>query len=64
MIYDGGFYLGKYDGQGRKFYDNGNIYYIGEFRVGKETGQGVYYDESGNEIQTSTGEQSQQSSAA
>ena len=41
-----------------------NIYYIGEFRVGKETGQGVYYDESGNEIQTSTGEQSQQSSAA
>ena len=42
--------MGKYDGQGREFYDNGNIKYIGEFRYGSETGSGTYYDEDGKEI--------------
>ena len=42
--------MGRYDGQGREFYDNGNIKYIGEFRYGNATGNGTYYDTNGNEI--------------
>ena len=42
--------MGRYDGQGREFYDNGVIKYIGEFRYGTETGNGTYYDINGQEI--------------
>ena len=47
IIYEGDFYLDKYEGKGKKIYESGN-YTIGEFKDGLRNGKGIHYYKNGN----------------
>ena len=47
--YEGDFKEGKYDGEGKYIYENGD-YYIGQFKDGLYNGKGKEYDKNGNII--------------
>ena len=47
LKYEGDFINGKYEGQGKLIYDDGNTYF-GEFKDGIEKGQGILVDKNSN----------------
>ena len=41
--YEGNFVEGKFDGEGKSFYKNGNVFFLGEFKNNFPNGKGKFY---------------------